>query len=75
MRGVILPLPQYAIMAWCLVKKKHRDNFAFTFRHSLANTLTCKRRVTEEFFDVVVGRDALVRQRDATGEAATGGVQ
>jgi hypothetical protein len=27
MRGAIHPLPQYAFMAWCLVK--HRDNFAF----------------------------------------------
>jgi len=27
MRGAIPPLPQYAFMAWCLVKKKHRDNF------------------------------------------------
>jgi hypothetical protein len=25
MRGAIPPLPQYAVMAWCLVK--HRDNF------------------------------------------------
>jgi hypothetical protein len=25
MHGAILPLPQYAFMAWCLVK--HRDNF------------------------------------------------
>jgi hypothetical protein len=30
MSGAILPLPQYAFMAWCLVKK-HRDNFTFTF--------------------------------------------
>jgi hypothetical protein len=29
MRGAITPLPQYAFMAWCLVK--HRDNFTFTF--------------------------------------------
>jgi hypothetical protein len=29
MRGAISPLPQYAFMAWCLVK--HRDNFTFTF--------------------------------------------
>jgi hypothetical protein len=29
MRGAIPPLPQYAFMAWCLVK--HRDNFTFTF--------------------------------------------
>jgi len=28
MRGAIHPLPQYAFMAWCLVK--HRDNFTFT---------------------------------------------
>jgi hypothetical protein len=32
MSGVIPPLPQYASMAWSLVKKKHRDNFTFTFR-------------------------------------------
>jgi hypothetical protein len=29
MSGAIHPLPQYAFMAWCLVK--HRDNFTFTF--------------------------------------------
>jgi len=29
MRGAIPPLPQYAFMAWCLVKR--RDNFTFTF--------------------------------------------
>jgi len=27
MHGAIPPLPQYAFMAWCLVK--HRDNFTF----------------------------------------------
>jgi len=27
MRGAIPPLPQYAFMAWCLVK--HRDKFTF----------------------------------------------
>jgi hypothetical protein len=32
MSGAIHPLPQYAFMAWCLVKK-HRDNFTFfTFK-------------------------------------------
>jgi hypothetical protein len=31
MGGAIHPLPQYAFMAWCLVKKKHRNNFTFTF--------------------------------------------
>jgi hypothetical protein len=29
MSGAIPPLPQYAFVAWCLVK--HRDNFTFTF--------------------------------------------
>jgi hypothetical protein len=29
MRGAIPPLPQYAFMAWCLVK--HRDSFTCTF--------------------------------------------
>jgi len=28
MSGAITPLPQYAFMAWYLVKK-HRDNFSF----------------------------------------------
>jgi len=28
MREAITPLPQYAFMAWCLVKK-HRNNFTF----------------------------------------------
>jgi hypothetical protein len=27
---LILPLPQYAFMAYFSVKKKHRDNFTFT---------------------------------------------
>jgi hypothetical protein len=29
MRGATPPLPQYAFMAWCSVKKQHRDNFTF----------------------------------------------
>jgi len=29
MHGAIPPLPQYVVMAWCLVK--HGDNFTFTF--------------------------------------------
>jgi hypothetical protein len=29
MRGAIPAFHQYAFMAWCLVKKKHRDNFTF----------------------------------------------
>jgi hypothetical protein len=35
MSGAIHPLPQYAFMAWCLVKKKHRDNFTFFFTYYL----------------------------------------
>jgi len=31
MRGAIHPRPQYASMAWCSVKRKHRDNPTFTF--------------------------------------------
>jgi hypothetical protein len=36
MRGAIPPLTQYAFMAWCLVKRKHRDNFTFTsYRYAI----------------------------------------
>jgi hypothetical protein len=28
-RGAIPPFLQYAFMAWCSVKRKHRDNFTF----------------------------------------------
>jgi hypothetical protein len=31
MSGDIPALPQYALMAWCSVKKKYRNNFTFTF--------------------------------------------
>jgi len=31
MHGAIPPLPQYALMAWCSVKKKHRDSNGFNF--------------------------------------------
>jgi hypothetical protein len=38
MRGAILPLPQYAFVAWCLVK--HRDNFTFCFiRHTAVTNI------------------------------------
>jgi hypothetical protein len=30
MRGAIPPLSHYASMAWCSVKKEHRDQFTFT---------------------------------------------
>jgi hypothetical protein len=35
MTGSILPLPQYAFMALCSVKK-HRDSFTFTFKSAVA---------------------------------------
>jgi len=31
MSGAVRLLPQYAFMAWCSFKKKHRDNFISTF--------------------------------------------
>jgi hypothetical protein len=31
MSGAIPPLPEYAFMVWCSVKKKHRYNFTFGF--------------------------------------------
>jgi hypothetical protein len=31
MNGAVPPLLQYAFIAWCSVKKKHGDNFTFTF--------------------------------------------
>jgi hypothetical protein len=34
MRGAIPPLPEYAFMTWCSVKKQHRNNFNFTFKFS-----------------------------------------
>jgi len=34
MSGAIHPLPQYAFMAWCLVKK-HSDNFTFRTRRGI----------------------------------------
>jgi len=38
MHGTISPLPQYAFMAWCSVKKKHRDNFTFTLYELVNDT-------------------------------------
>jgi hypothetical protein len=35
MRGAVLSLSQYAFMAWCSVKKWHRDNFTFPSNASL----------------------------------------
>jgi hypothetical protein len=40
MRGAIRPLPQYAIMAWCLVKKKHKENYFYLrIEWALVNTI------------------------------------
>jgi hypothetical protein len=38
MLGAIPPLPQYAFMAWCSVKK-HKENFTFTFTFTYINGL------------------------------------
>jgi hypothetical protein len=46
MHGYIPPLPQYILMAWCLIKQekslhgvvlKHRDNFTFTLGITILN--------------------------------------
>jgi hypothetical protein len=38
MSGAIPPLPQYAFMAWCLVK--HKDTFTFVCKFQLASTVS-----------------------------------
>jgi hypothetical protein len=43
MRGAISPLPQYALMAWSSVKKKHRDNFTFNFNFTFTFNHKCSR--------------------------------
>jgi hypothetical protein len=45
MRGSITPLPQYAFMAWCSVKKNHRDNFTFSFALSLVGIINVGREL------------------------------
>jgi hypothetical protein len=35
MSEAIPPLPQYAFMAWCSVKRKHRENFTFNITYML----------------------------------------
>jgi hypothetical protein len=44
MRADIPPLPQYAFMAWCSVKEKHRDYFIFifTFKNKLFSTMVAQ---------------------------------
>jgi len=36
MFGAMLPLPPHVSMAWCSVKRKHRDNSTFTFTFTFA---------------------------------------
>jgi hypothetical protein len=57
MRGAVPPLPQYAFMAWCLVK--HRDNFTFTFKwidELKFNDDATKLSQTERFIGMPKGR-------------------
>jgi hypothetical protein len=44
MRGAILPLSHYALMAWSSLKKKQKDNFTFTFM-SVVTLLICMQKV------------------------------
>jgi len=39
MSGAIPPLPQNAFMAWCLVKKKHGDNFTLFVNKSMKGSM------------------------------------
>jgi hypothetical protein len=39
MIGAIPPLPQYALIAWCSPKKKHRDTFTFTIAYFILKYL------------------------------------
>jgi len=46
MSGAILPLPQYAFKAWCLVKRRYNFTFIFTFtfitkQYNQADLLEC----------------------------------
>jgi len=43
MNGAIRPLPQYAFMTWCLVKK-HRDNFT-TFQSCMVSLTAVQQEI------------------------------
>jgi hypothetical protein len=60
MRGDIPPLPQYALMAWCLVK--HRDNFTSAL-FSISTSSTLFSRVLKVKKVSLVERRALIRIR------------
>jgi hypothetical protein len=58
MRRAIPPLPQYALISWCLVK--HRDNFTFTFYDiDMTGHVACMREMLNAY-KVLVG----ISQRD-----------
>jgi hypothetical protein len=45
MSGAITPLPQYAFMAWCSLKKKHRGQLYLYFSQTVKNIDDAKSRV------------------------------
>jgi hypothetical protein len=55
MHGAIPPNPQYAFMPWCSVKKKHRDNFTFTFKRTRTSRFKVG-ETTEDGEDCVINR-------------------
>jgi hypothetical protein len=57
MSGAIHPLPQYAFMAWCLVK--HRDNFSFLL---LPNDIITCEGVSKSFRTICLQREVQVIQ-------------
>jgi hypothetical protein len=60
MRGAVSPLPQYTFVALCSVKKRHRDNFTFTYVvsvlyvHSTASSHFKKKTKTNEGTERIV---------------------
>jgi len=42
MRGTIPPLPQYAFMVWCSVKKKAQTTLPYLYIMRWAGHVTCK---------------------------------
>jgi hypothetical protein len=77
MRGTIPPLPQYAFMAWCLVKP--RDDFTFTCALRIAQVKTIlrdtelliyivKEQYTEIVFCIITCNIWIISMRKTAGK-------
>jgi hypothetical protein len=72
MRGSVPPISQYALMAWCSVKKEHRGNFTFTFNLDLMiiyweYTETCN--VRSSLLGLYSSQDLPIMKRGCKGRA------